>query len=78
MNRILGHPIVMITWIDSSSLYGWNPLEAKMDLKATSIGIVIHSDKERVVLTTTLAHDTMTPHSQIHIPRKAISKMRYL
>jgi hypothetical protein len=80
--KIAGHKVVRVEWVDSSSRPGWQDLQKHIDLRVVSVGLLLHTSSDRIVLTKSIAlaspDETRCYHSQMHIPRSAIKKLRYL
>ena len=80
--KLAGYPIVTVEWIDSTSRPGWNQVDRDAELRVVSVGALIYSSKDRIIITKSVAlgrpSEAQSFHSQMHIPRCAIRKMRYL
>ena len=80
--KIAGYKVVCVEWIDSSSRFGWQDINENVDLRVVSIGFLILEKKDRIVLAKSIAlapkNEVQSFHSQMHIPKCAIKKLRHL
>lgn len=75
-------PVVLVRWIDSCSLGNgtWFPisnLDNKISL-ITSVGFLLHSDKEAITIIAGYGDDSYNAQSNITIPKAAIKEWKKL
>ena len=72
--------IVHMIWIDSQAMNEWTDVkelnDALKDLHA--VGFLIHTDKERYVLSISFDPDTDSANCIQYIPKKCVKKIRVL
>lgn len=83
MRNIKYRTPIYVEWIDSTSRTGWHQeVDAEASLRVKSVGWFLKATKDRIVIAKSLAVDNNdeieTQHSQMHIPRVAITKIRAL
>lgn len=77
--------VISVDWIDSSSNGGWMPMKDRaypLNLKCSTIGYLIHEDRESVRVSSSIAFDNDEAadsfNAAITIPRVAITRIRRL
>lgn len=75
--------LVAVDWIDSSSSNGWIDMpnrDFRLNLKCSSVGYLVHEEKDRVRVSASIAFDNNGNADQfnntITIPRVAIQRIR--
>jgi hypothetical protein len=72
------YKVAHITWIDSSGVRGWNPVNEEDDLSLIdSVGIIARETKDSITVSTSHSENDNF-YSALTIPRFAIVKMKYL
>lgn len=68
--------IVVVDWFDICSRTGWHDLQdARSDYNVTSVGYLLESDKEAVVIAQSVAEQVRCAES-LTIPRVNIKKVK--
>ena len=70
---------VRVDWVDSTKSSGWREYE-KTDLRCSSVGILVESDPDRVVIALSLSHadSTIRYANFLEIPIEAVKKVTKL
>lgn len=80
--KLAGYPLVHIQWVDSTSTSGWGTgVELNANMTVETVGLLLHEARDRVVVAAHIGYHNDGPHSfhsQMTIPRVAITKMRRL
>ena len=68
---------VYVEWHDSASISDWG-VHSDADIETCrSIGWLVHQDKQKIVISTTLGEDNSKSIDRLSIPRSCIRTLRY-
>jgi len=77
----MSRKMLYIEWVDSLGQSHWqfkSDIEERSVTKVITVGIVVHEDKEQLVIAHSQSLDTDEWNSAIHIPKCCITKKRIL
>lgn len=69
--------VVQVEWEDSACTRGWNVRQDYESFSISSIGYLVAKDKKGIVVSTSVS-ETGNVDNQLHIPKSAIRKFKYL
>lgn len=76
--RTEGHAVkaVRVDWIDSMAQHGWGHYDPEVEMACTSVGILVESRGDRVVLA--LSRSAYQHGDYLSIPRSAVRRVKRL